>query len=664
MSDPTIPIRLFGTAEPPPELRPLRAGALECVLDAGNLRWIRIGGREAIRAVSFIVRDKDWGTYNPEITDLVVREEPDRFEVTYAARCADARQAIRYRARIEGRAEGRLVFEAEAVPETEFLTNRTGFVVLHPIEGMPGAPVTIEHTDGGIEESRFPELISPWCPFEDVRATTHEVLPGVRVTCRMEGDAYETEDQRNWTDASWKTYIRPLAKPWPYTLPAGETVVQRVTLEITGSAKPASRAGNGEDRIRLRFGKATDRTVPPLGLGVLPEQVAPALARAALLKAAAPAHLSCRFDPRHGHDAGTLRRYGELGVALGCKLLLEAVAPCEDEAGRPTADTAVLRRDLLRIREAIDASGVRFAGIAVTIGCDMKCVLPGSPFPPAPTWQELVAAAREILPPAPLGGGAFAFFTELNRKRPPAGLFDFVGHYTCPIFHAGDDASMIETLETMPHVFRTARSFLGDSLYRLYPTSIVMRENPYGEAPAPNPDNRRLAMSAVDPRERALIGAAWYAGYLARVVEENGPDIVTMAAPVGPAGIAYAPGDWPQPWFDEAKPQVYPKYHVLRGFAKLAGAPLLAVDNPQPGRVLAFAADLDGSREAWIANLTGGPIVVEPEGLGDGLRATVLDAGSFVAACTDPEGFDAGSTPVTAGRLPLDAFAVARLRTA
>jgi hypothetical protein len=42
-----------------------------------------------------------------------------------------------------------------------------------------------------VEQARFPVLIDPAQPFMDVRALTHEVLPGVRVTCRMEGDAYE-----------------------------------------------------------------------------------------------------------------------------------------------------------------------------------------------------------------------------------------------------------------------------------------------------------------------------------------------------------------------------------------------------------------------------------------------------------------------------------------
>ena len=37
----------------------------------------------------------------------------------------------------------------------------------------------------------------------------------------MEGDAFEMEDQRNWADASFKTYVRPLSKPRPYVIAKG-----------------------------------------------------------------------------------------------------------------------------------------------------------------------------------------------------------------------------------------------------------------------------------------------------------------------------------------------------------------------------------------------------------------------------------------------------------
>ena len=54
--------------------RVLRAGPLTVELDSGNLRYIRIGGVEVLRALAFLVRDENWGTYVPRIDDLRVEE--------------------------------------------------------------------------------------------------------------------------------------------------------------------------------------------------------------------------------------------------------------------------------------------------------------------------------------------------------------------------------------------------------------------------------------------------------------------------------------------------------------------------------------------------------------------------------------------------------------
>ncbi|MBN9025395.1 MAG: hypothetical protein J0H20_07230, partial [Rhizobiales bacterium] len=80
---PSLAVRLFGTDEPVAPLRILRAGALTAELDTGNLRHIRYAGVEIVRAISFIVRDRNWGTYNPVISDLAVDERADGFTVTY-----------------------------------------------------------------------------------------------------------------------------------------------------------------------------------------------------------------------------------------------------------------------------------------------------------------------------------------------------------------------------------------------------------------------------------------------------------------------------------------------------------------------------------------------------------------------------------------------------
>ena len=75
---PSRGIRLSEPMKPVTPPRVLRAGALTAEFEAGNLRYIRFGGVEMIRAVSFIVRDKNWGTYNPTISDLDDRGERGR----------------------------------------------------------------------------------------------------------------------------------------------------------------------------------------------------------------------------------------------------------------------------------------------------------------------------------------------------------------------------------------------------------------------------------------------------------------------------------------------------------------------------------------------------------------------------------------------------------
>ncbi|MGO8506614.1 hypothetical protein AB9F35_35310, partial [Rhizobium leguminosarum] len=78
----------------------------------------------------------------------------------------------------------------------------------------------------------LPRLDDIGKPFKDMRAITHAVMTDVQAECRMEGDTFEMEDQRNWSDASYKTYVRQLALPWPYQIPANQRVRQKTSLVI------------------------------------------------------------------------------------------------------------------------------------------------------------------------------------------------------------------------------------------------------------------------------------------------------------------------------------------------------------------------------------------------------------------------------------------------
>jgi hypothetical protein len=182
-------VKLCGTDLVDPPMRTLTAGPLTAELDNGALRYIRYGGVEVLRAIAFLVRDENWGTFTPTIEDLQVEETADGFSISYRGTCADAARTLVYDAGITGRPDGSLAFEVVADPRTDVLTNRTGFIVLHPAD-VAGQPVRILHVDGSEELARFPKLIDPRCPFRDIHAVTHPIAPGVWATCTMEGDAF------------------------------------------------------------------------------------------------------------------------------------------------------------------------------------------------------------------------------------------------------------------------------------------------------------------------------------------------------------------------------------------------------------------------------------------------------------------------------------------
>ncbi len=644
---PSRSVRLFGTEETVEPPRLLAAGPLTAEFEGGNLRYIRFDGVEMLRAVSFIVRDKNWGTYNPTITGLKILEEAAGFRVSYDAVARDSSQELRYSAEIVGQQDGTLRFAAKGVAATDFLTNRTGFVVLHPITGVAGQPARIETVEGRIVETRFPEMIDPVQPMMDLRSITHSFAPGASVTCRMEGDTYEMEDQRNWTDASYKTYVRPLALPWPYALPAGAKLEQAITLTVTGRSQNARQ---GRAPITVRLGKPAGRA-PRLGLGLDPDDANDALANAQMLRAIGPAHLVCHYDPRRGHGRQALSQAVEVAAALGATPWLEAIVSEVDEFEREMESLGQIVREL----------GISFPVVMASPASDLKCTLPGSPWPPCPPAVELYSAVRRAFPDARVGGGMFSYFTELNRKRPPLESLDFVSFTTSALVHAGDDRSVTESLESLPHIARSVRNIVGERPYAVGPSAIGMRDNPYGEAPMPNPGNIRQAMNRNDPRQRGLLGAAWNLGYYAQFAY-GGAEAIALGGAVGPFGVLHAARPFPQPWFDQHG-GLYPTFHVLQGLASLAGASLIEVAVSEPRNLQALAVRGEGGAvELWLANLTGDTQLVSLDPSMASARVAVLDEEGFVAATRSPDAMDSFEKPLGATDISLDAYAVARIR--
>jgi len=615
-------IKLSGTEVPDGKRRELKAGHLTAVLDNGGLRYIRYRGVEVLRGIAYLVRDKNWGTYAPAIEGLKVRQGKDGFTVNYGATCRDAGQAVHYDAMIEATADGRLVFSATGTPLVDFLTNRTGFVVLHPLEGTVGKPVAVQHTDGRREQRKFPKFISPGQPIFEIRSLQHTVMPGVSATVLMEGDKFEMEDHRNWMDASYKTYVCSLRDPWPYTLAKGKPFSQAITVTVSGKPSKAAAKPTG-GTIQVSVGGATGR-LPAIGIGVPMQEAQAALAKSDLIAAARPSHLVCQIDGREAGQAQAAAAFRELKQRTNIPVTLEIVLPAKEPAEKEVASIAAALRE----------GGLKPDAVVITQMHDLKSFQPDMPRPWGPSYEEMAAAARQAFPGIRLGGGMLSYFTELNRKRPPRGVFDFITHSVCPMVHAADDISVMETLEALPWIFTSTRAIIGKSPYHIGPSSIPCRDNPYGAAAASNPHNGRVCLSGMDPRQRGLFAAAWSLGLLAAAAK-GAIDSIALGAVTGPQGVIYRKADYPQPWFDGSGAAVYPAYHVLAGLAAASGAKRIEADSGASSIVAALAHQSKSGQVLWLANLTGEKRKVKVNGMAGAARLHMLSEANFEAIAKD-----------------------------
>ncbi|HTZ68474.1 MAG TPA: hypothetical protein VMB83_13650 [Roseiarcus sp.] len=647
--EPFRAVKLCGTEEIDPPSRKLAAGPLTAELESGQLRYIAFDGVEAIRGIAFLIRDQNWGTYTPRIDSLSVEEKGESFTVEYRAVCADDKQRLEYDARITGSSDGALAFEAVATPKTDFLTNRTGFVVLHPA-GLAGEELKVTHVDGREEETRFPERISPLQPVFDIRALSHEAAPGLWATCRMEGDAFEMEDQRNWTDASYKTYARPLALPWGYTLAKGSRHEQSVRLSFRGGGVGGARVSGA---VAIELGRDVPLPMPELGVALPHDEIEAASAAVDALRVLKPSFLVSHADLRESAALTEFERIGQVSEAAGAKVVLEVVVP----------DGADAKASLETVAAAAKRARLEIDSIVVSSASDLKSWQPGAKRPEEPTVEELAAAARAAFPGTKLGGGMLSFFTELNRKRPKGELFDFITHTTCSIVHAADDRSVMETLDTLPAIIGSTKAMIGEKRYRIGPSAIAARMNPYGKSVLDNPANGRVCLTNRDPRQRGLFNAAWTLGYVAACAY-GGVASVAIGALAGRLGfIHHRAADSPQPYFDLLDgPAVYPAFHVMAGLARGCGHRLMETKWSEPRKAAALAWREGARTMLWLANLTAEPLTIRLSAFDDArLQASVLDASAFETSVASLDALNSLRRPLEGVGLNLDAYAVARV---
>ena len=618
---------LFGTVEPVQQMLRLAAGALSIDFDQGAIRYVHWGSLEVIRAVAFVVRNTTWGTCVPEISDMTISQKPDHFRVGYAARVVNGDGTFAYRAEIEGQAAGSLTFKVNGSTPHGFVTARTGFVVLHPLAGVTGKSVRIDHASGGHSVANFPELVKPTQPVFDIRSLTHEPAEELHVAIDLQGDTFEMEDHRNWTDASFKTYVRPLEWGYPYTIAPDETIDQAVTVAVSGTS-PQSR--QVDDRSATVSVGAITGKMPRFGLFLPSDDIPAASVYTGRVSELKPAFIIGRIDVRIGDPDAHFDKLASTVSAIGCPLALEVVVPGIDP-----------KRELSALNEALRHRRVEIDNIVVFPARDLQ----SRPVNSVPDGEveaaAILAAARAAFPGFLVGGGMPCGFSELNRNPPPSGI-DFVTHSTAAIYHAADDLSVMETLEALQHIVRSTRALVGDIPYRISPATIGLPTEWAAGVKAANRHNIRMTMADRDPRSRGLFGAAFALGYAAIAIEQ-GIDMLSLAAPTGSFGL-----------FDGKV--THPLFVLASGLFALSGKPRIATQVVGSTSVVAFAGESLHGPVLWLANI--GRDVIDVR-ISDATFETItqIDAaalGQFPADAIAP-------VPVSGNMIRMDSYALCRL---
>jgi D-apionolactonase len=506
----------------------------------GSIRWIKVGNIEIVRMIYSAVRDHNWGTIEPEIIAENIEETEWGFRVE--VRLKYQKHDIDFEAHyiILGE-ENQLFFEMQGEAKSTFLSNRTGFCVLHPIKECEGKTCTVLHPNGIYEKTIFPEFVSPVQPMMNISAMEWETENGVSAKLSFTGDIFEMEDQRNWTDASFKTYCRPLSMPFPFEIKKGEKLQQKIVLEIWGELQNEI----NDNIYSFSFDKNNTFKIPEIGIGA-----------------------TSRNEPLENTESELLKKLPLKHLHAEIKLFEKS---WKLVLAKEIAESTLLELPLFlvmyfseKFEDEIKEVRLNFQNQKIKIKYIL--VVGKNHLPDDLIFDAVFDELKTIFPETKIGAGVNAYFAELNRNRPQSLNAEFISFTICPQIHAFDNATMLENLEAQKYVVETARKLFPEKPVFVSPVTLKQRFNVVATCTEPAPATGELP-SQVYTRQNSDFAAQWLICSL-KYLAQSGTHLITYFESVGWRGFIQGNYDPPVPGkFKAKKGDVFPVYFALKELA-------------------------------------------------------------------------------------------------
>ncbi|TLV03217.1 hypothetical protein [Dyadobacter luticola] len=497
-------------------MQELRAGNIEVGYQNGFLRYFKAADTEVLRMIYFAVRNAHWENWEPVITDEVVMKNVNTFKVTCTASYYEQGELFfQFQIRIQGLEYNEIQFEIVGQTLKDFQTNRAGFCILHPIEHIAGFPVTVLHSDNEEKTYHFPNQIAPHQPFIDINSMQWKVGES-EFRLEMQGDIFEIEDQRNWGDASYKTYCTPLSIPFPKTIKAGDKIFQKVTFKASlVETQPVITEENASSR--------SNRVKVGICAGKIPAACATSLA-------------AVRWDHyRVEVDFASPAWEQDFLIAANQARMLGTSLEISVQLG------AEFKNELQELAELVNVNAMLVSSLILL---SKDALVTSQPV------IDYIPKLRYYFNEVEIGIGTAYNFTEINRNRFDAGEADFIALSFDPQEHASDDLTILENAATLKYMAESIRELFGKPVH-FSPIMLKRRFNPYAT------DKNEVVLplqKQLDARQKTEFLAEWVK-MIFKELEKTEVRSVTMFQGVGALGLMDEEGN------------AYPVFEVIHDYA-------------------------------------------------------------------------------------------------
>lgn len=515
--------------------------------ESGAVRRIHSGKAEILRMIYGAVRDRNWGTLNSEIVHEKIFQGKNRFQVD--ADIAYRKGDIHFEAHYTIKGTGALFeFTMEGEAKSTFLTNRTGFCVLHPVKECSGKSCLIYHPDETSEKAVFPEQISPHQPMKNVSGMQWRPTKNLTAKLRFAGEVFEMEDQRNWTDASYKTYCRPLDMPFPFEIKKGEKIWQKIEMNIEKILQDEV----STEHISFNIDKKKVYPVPETGTCTTSREQPVEQSEVQLLRHLPLNHLRAEVKLFGKGWEATLKKAIEEAGLLDLPLFLVLYFSHN------------FYNELLKFSKKLPGVTTPIKYILI-VGKDhlSDSSLVGAVFP----------TLKKLLPDVKIGAGVNAYFAELNRNRNKikSDLTDFISFTVCPQVHAFDKMTIVENLEGLKYAVESAIQIFPGKPVFISPLTLKQRFNVVATSGEPEPVGGELPPQ-VDERQNTLFTAQWLLVSI-KFLAQSGVKCASFFETVGWRGFIQGNYDPPLPEkFSARNGDIFPVFRLVEkmaGFKKI-----------------------------------------------------------------------------------------------